>query len=126
MTRLLVRDHLTDAILVSRESARLLQTRLEAAIREATAGDQQATADATVDFAGVRGMAPSFVDELVTIFESVLQTVGGRQTGRLIIANPPTRLSSKFEAIARGHQMTIRVLPDNSWLLCDAGDAAAG
>ena len=43
---------------------------------------------------------------------------GGREQC-LIVANPPTRLSLKFEAVARGHGMSVRALPDGSWLLTD-------
>ncbi|MGD2108196.1 MAG: hypothetical protein PVI86_02270 [Phycisphaerae bacterium] len=74
----------------------------------------------TVDFAGVEGMAPSFLDELLLIFGS---HVGGGADGRercLIVANPPTRLSRKFEAVARGHGMSAQALADGSWSLTDA------
>ncbi len=77
------------------------------------------TTSIAVDFEGIEGIAPSFLDELLSIFESLIgEETGGREPC-LIVANPPTRLSLKFEAVARGHGMSVRALPDGSWLLTD-------
>jgi hypothetical protein len=120
----MVRDILSDGILVTRESAHLLEGPLAALLPAADRGPVDSEAiRVTVDFDGVLGVSPSFVDETVSVYESV---VGADESGTkacLVIANPPTRLSSKFEAIARGHAKSIRALPDGSWLLSDAGDA---
>jgi hypothetical protein len=62
-------------------------------------------------------VAPSFLDELLTILESLVRSQASGQEVELIVANPPTRLSLKFEAIARGHGMSIQGLPDGSWRL---------
>ncbi len=114
MHTLRVHDVLKDKVLVSRESARLLEVPLEGMIAtEGTTVDSRVT----VDFEGVEGIAPSFLDELLTIFESL---VGGEQC--LVIANAPTRLSLKFEAVARGHEMSVRALPDGSWLVSGRRD----
>lgn len=132
MHTLRVHDVLKNKILVSRESARLLEDPLRTIVENArTTGNESGTTPVTVDFAGVEGIAPSFLDELVTVFESV---VGAKTTDnaggldgcerRLIVANPPTRLSLKFEAVARGHGMSVRALPDGSWLLTDDRDGA--
>jgi hypothetical protein len=115
-----VHDVLTDKILVGRESARRLEDALKAMIAGVkTAADSPASSAVTVDFDGVEGMAPSFLDELVTIFESLIgsETADGKRN--LIVANPPARLSPKFEAVARGHGMSVRALPDGSWILTD-------
>lgn len=130
MHTLRVHDVLTDKILITRESARLLEGALKAimvsAVTPGEAGDQTSV---TIDFDGVEGVAPSFLDELLSVFESV---IGAETTGKaglpggcersLIVANPPTRLSLKFEAVARGHGMSVRAQPDGSWLLTDARD----
>lgn len=120
MCTLLVRDILNDAILVSRESARLLEDALRR-LTTRTDGIERETDKATVivDFQGVQGIAPSFIDELITIFESLVDADrNGNGIGwRLTVANPPTRLSRKFEAVARGHGMIVRVAPDGSWTL---------
>lgn len=125
MPTLRVNDVLKDRVLVSRESARLLEGALRALLGSAsTPGPVSIATPLTVDFEGVEGMAPSFLDELVSVFEALIGpgADGGR---RLIVANPPTRLSSKFEAIARGHGMSVQALPDGSWLLADARNARA-
>lgn len=117
MPSIRVSDIVTDRILVSRESARLLEAPLRAAM--ASAPDDGSVGDPAsvmVDFRGVEGIAPSFLDELVTVFESLMGETGGGQR-RLVLLSPPTRLSSKFEAMARGHAMSVQLQPDGSWLL---------
>ncbi len=126
MNALRVSDILKDKILVSRESARLLKTAIIAALERspAPAGspDEKPVA---VDFDGVEGMAPSFLDELLSILESLMEaSPNGRERG-VIVRNPPTRLSSKFEAVARGHGMTARAQPDGSWLLTPSPNTTA-
>ena len=124
MFTLLVRDVLSDRVLVTRESARLLADPLATVmLAHHEHEDAPDTAQVTVDFDGVGGVAPSFLDELLLVFESVLEAHGGGRKGRLIVANAPTRISLKFEAVARGHAMSIRLLPDGSWLLSKVEDA---
>lgn len=118
MHTLRVHDVLCDRILVSRESARLLEQKLRTLLSYSEAAVPQGMPRAfTVDFEGVEGLAPSFIDELVLILNSIMRQGTDGPIRRLIFAHPPTRLSSKFEAIARGHSMSIRVLPDGSWEL---------
>lgn len=120
-----VHDVLKDRVLVSRESARLLEEPLSAMLNSAgSPADSSATIQLAVDFDGVEGIAPSFLDELLTILESLICKKTEDRERRLIVMNPPTRLSLKFEAIARGHGMSARVLPDGSWLLTDARSAS--
>ncbi len=122
MRTLRVHDVLKDRILVSRESARRLEDPLRTIMGNArTSGNASGMAPVAVDFAGVEGIAPSFLDELLSIFESLVGAGGGERC--LIVANPPTRLSLKFEAVARGHGMSVQAMPDGSWLLTDARDA---
>lgn len=120
-----VNDILKDKILISRESARLLKDALgemlESAKTDETAPD---ATPAVVDFDGVEGMAPSFLDELLLILDSIVGAQGGAGERRLIVANPPTRLSLKFEAVARGHRMSVRALPEGGWLITDAGNTS--
>ncbi len=121
MLTLRVHDVLKDRVLISRESARLLEGPLAAIVESsATPGEPLGKTPVTVDFEGVAGIAPSFLDELVSVFEAFVGTTpqGGKR--RLIVANPPTRLSLKFEAVARGHGLAVRALTDGSWLLTDA------
>jgi hypothetical protein len=126
MRTLRVNDVLKDKILVSRESARLLEGALSALMVSArTPGEPSGTTPVAVDFEGIEGVAPSFLDELLSIFESLLGTETNGDERCLIVANPPTRLSLKFEAIARGHGMSVRALPDGSWFLTDTRNSGA-
>lgn len=118
MTTIYANTIYRDKILVTRESAHLLKEALESVI-EAHDGDGHPEPEnvVTVDFCGIQGIAPSFLDELVTVLESVLDLKGNGRDCGLIVRNPPTRLSRKFEAIARGHQMIAEATADGSWLL---------
>lgn len=121
-----VRDVLQDRILISRESARLLENALGAMMVSARApGDASGAGPLTVDFEGVEGIAPSFLDELLSVFESLVGAESNAGERSLIVANPPTRLSLKFEAVARGHGMAVRALPDGSWSLTSARNTRA-
>jgi hypothetical protein len=121
-----VRDVLKEKVLVSRESARLLGDRLRTVLASAaTPESPSCSRSLTVDFADVAGVAPSFLDELLTILDSVLRTPTDGPA-ELIVASPPTRLSLKFEAIARGHGMAVRELADGSWCLSPAVVPAPG
>lgn len=118
MSTLVVHEWLKDRVLVSRESARLLEEPLARLMKDAGRGGPGPNqGDVTVDFAGVEGMAPSFLDELFTIFESLVSAAGAGTSRRLRVASPPARLSSKFEAVARGHQLSVATQPDGAWLL---------
>lgn len=121
MRTLRVHDVLKDRILVSRESARLLEPALsEMMVSPRGPEDTTGNTSVAVDFEGVEGIAPSFLDELLSIFESLIGVETNGEERCLIVANPPTRLSLKFEAIARGHGMSVRALPDGSWILTDS------
>ena len=123
MRTLRANDILKDRILVSRESAHLLEDALSAMMAaDGTPGNPSDTTSVAVDFEGIDGIAPSFLDELLSIFESIIGMESDVRARCLIVLNPPTRLSLKFEAIARGHGMSVRANPDGSWLLADAGN----
>ncbi len=117
MPALRVRNVLDDRILVDRESARKLGTRLRDAM--ASGG-----IEIVLDFDAVEGMAPSFLDELLSVLESAVVGEGKREVTRVIVANPPARLSLKFKAVARARRMSIELLPDGSWLLIRQGSGS--
>jgi len=121
MQTIRVQDLLPDKILVSRESARLLEARLRTQLAsQSVMSNDGGFATLTVDFEGVEGVAPSFIDELVLVFRDIFSNGKESRARRLVLAHPPTRLSSKFEAIARGHHMSIQLLSDGSWMMVDA------
>ncbi len=126
MRTLRVNDFLKDRILVSRESAHVLEDALRAMMTAArTPGDTSGATSMAVDFEGIEGIAPSFLDELLSIFESIIGSKTDAGERCLVVVNPPTRLSLKFEAVARGHGMSVRALPDGSWRLTDSRNTGA-
>lgn len=94
-----VRDVLPDRMLVTRASARELQPRLEEAA--ADPGDR-----VELDFDGVAGMTPSFFDELLATVEEA-SDAGDSNTVELVVHNAPTDASSKFQAVAEGHECSL-------------------
>lgn len=110
VTNIRIHDILSKRALVTRESARPIR---EALVQAGIGGEID------LDFSGVDAVTPSFVDELLSILaDSVGPGVGGI---RLVIANPPTRLSEKFAAVARAHGMAIQELEGGSWVLTSSG-----
>ena len=113
-----VATFLTDKVLVTRESAHALEEPLAAAMVAASSTEPgPGGASIAVDFEAIQGVSPSFLDELLWIFGSLLKREGTNGLRRLLISHPPTRLSLKFEAVARGHGMEARPLSDGSWIL---------
>ncbi|MBI3954290.1 MAG: STAS-like domain-containing protein [Chloroflexi bacterium] len=107
MSAVKVYDLLGRRVLVTRESAKAIGP----ALRQALSEDQQEVA---LDFSGVDGVTPSFLDEVVAIIEALL---GEAVRMRVILLNPPTRLSLKFQAVGRAHGVLIRELDNGNWLL---------
>lgn len=118
MKTLRVSEVLKDRVLVSREAARSLQGSLAALLSDTSLPQTSPDAPAlALDFEGVEGIAPSFLDELLTMIETFVSEASTREHQRLAVLNLPTRLSLKFEAVARGHGMSVQALPDGSWRL---------
>jgi len=121
MPTLRVNDIIKDKVLVSRESAHLVEDALRALmVAPRDDADSSNASSLTIDFEGVEGMTPSFLDELLTILECLAAAQTNAPSCHLIVANPPARLSRKFEAVARGHRLFVRALPDGSWLVSDS------
>ncbi len=104
-----VHDLIPLRALVTRESAQAIAGAIDASglTREETI---------VLDFAGIEAVTPSFVDEVLGICEDALARQGSN-TGMIAVVNPPTRLSSKFTAVARGRGMTILESADGSWTI---------
>lgn len=120
MTRLRIRDVIRDKILVSRESARLLVAPLRQLVSQ---GSLQAGSpprrDVTVDFEGIEGMAPAFLDEFLGVLES---TVGGGW--RILFVAQPARLSLKFEAVARSRGLRVTQENGGQWVFEEKTDSS--
>jgi len=107
-----IRDVLPEKILVSRESARLVVDPLRQAMAREPMPDESAVRDVAVDFDGIAGMAPSFLDEFLGVLES---TVG--RGARILFLAQPARLSLKFEAVARSRGLQVSQEDDGRWTL---------
>ena len=80
-----------------------------------------------LDFEGIRGITPSFFDELLLSLGEIARGQGRDLS--LSIANPPSELSSVHQAIARAHGLLITEREDGSWLVKRnrvTGDSAPG
>lgn len=106
MKSIFVYAELQRKALVTRDSARELETRLRGVL--GSGGDSRIT----VDFERVDAVTPSFIDELLLVIEAIVTDSGTE----LVFSHPPTRLSAKFAAIARAHAATLEERPDGSWL----------
>ncbi|MEX0786082.1 MAG: DUF4325 domain-containing protein [Dehalococcoidia bacterium] len=75
----------------------------------------------TVDFRGVEAVTPSFVDEVLTSIEKVIETKH-HPDASVVFLNPPTRLSEKFAAVGRAHKLTVAETEDGAWVLSTQHD----
>ena len=99
-------------ILVTRDSARSIQPALAAALANSRG-------EVALDFLGVDGLTPSFLDETLAIIEECFD--GADLTPlRVLVENPPTRLSSKFAAVGRGHGLSIEESDGGDWIISRA------
>ena len=109
MTSLKVHDLIRKRALVTRQSAE--------PIRRALADARESDVNSiTLDFSGVDAVTPSFVDELLAIFEMTLSRVGDREI-TISLVNPPTRLSTKFAAVARARGFDIVESENGTWVV---------
>jgi len=118
MSSFRVNAFLKDKLLISRETARLLEEPLRERTQHVEMSDSASGAEPViVDFEGVAGIAPSCFDELLFVFRAVLSAHAKGNAQSILIANPPTELSPALRAIARGHGMSVQAQADGSWLL---------
>lgn len=94
-------------VLVSRESARSVKAALQA-------GRDSGEGMLRLDFYGARGVAPSFLDEALSVAEECLGDAG-LPDATVVFANPPTVLAAKHRAIARAHGRTLVVTEAGDW-----------
>ena len=75
-----------------------------------------------MDFTGVDGLTPSFLDETLTVIEECLDGTSDKQL-LVKVMNPPTQLSSKFAAVARGHDLLIKESDSGAWIISRGAEA---
>lgn len=102
-------------VLVTRESARAIEPILCSAMA-------QGQGELALDFSGVEGMTPSFLDEILGIIQTCIQTAKPKRF-RLLIDHPPTRLSAKFAAVGRGRGLSLRESEGGAWIITEESEA---
>ena len=103
--------------LITRDSARPIGR----AVVEAISGCGHRVA---LDFSGVDAVTPSFVDEVLIVLDEAL-TEAERASLQLSFVNPPTRLSAKFAAVGRSHNLSIEEVGPREWLISRSAARAA-
>jgi len=109
METLRIFDLMGKRILVTRGSARAMQSNLAAALDK---GEGQVA----LDFVGIDGLGPSFLDEILSVVEDCIQDTSHSQL-QIVVINSPTQLSSKFAAVGRGHGLSIRDSGNGTWII---------
>ncbi|MBI4298152.1 MAG: STAS-like domain-containing protein [Chloroflexi bacterium] len=95
-------------VLVTRGTARELKEYVIAAVKASPE-------NITLDFSEVEGIAPSFLDEMLVIIDESIG--GGRSQLKVNVVNVPTRLSTKFTAVAQSHGLVASEERAGWWLL---------
>ena len=103
-------------VLVTPGSARAIEPELRAALREGGGAVE-------LDFTGVEGLTPSFLDETLGILSAALADEHYDKNLSIVLNNPPTRLSSKFTAVGRSHNLSVALDEHGRWVI--AKDIAA-
>ena len=111
-------ESLQKRTLITRESAHVLREEVRSALGE-NGGHLQ------VDFIGVEGISPSFLSELLQVVRQATEEEAWRSLA-IRLTNPPTRLSSKFEAVGRGHGLVVTQSDGGDWLLTLEEASASG
>lgn len=106
MKTIRVTQFLNKRVLVTRESAHDLRSALDQGL-----GGGEGTL--TIDFEGIEGVTPSFIDELL----AMLVGRAGDRGIKLLVSHPPTRLTAKFTAIGRSRGLSFEEGEDGSWLI---------
>jgi hypothetical protein len=109
MSTLRVHDLLPKRALVTRESAEPIRRALVSA-------DLDAASEIVLDFSGIDAVTPSFVDEVLSALDKSFRRAK-HDRFRLLLLNPPTRLSSKFAAVARGRDLDISETEGGAWVV---------
>ncbi len=108
MTTIQIGDMVQGRVLVTRTSARNVGAGVADMLMDRTG-------TIALDFEGIRGITPSFFDELLLSMGELARSQ--RRDLNLRIVNPPSELSSIHEAIGRAHGLLISESDSGSWLV---------
>ena len=109
MAILRVHDLFPKRALVTRDSGRTIA-------KAFAEGFGSGDTEATIDFAGIEAVTPSFVDEMLGVLLGE-QCLRQSAPVRLVFANVPTRLSAKFAAIGRARAVRIEEEREGTWVI---------
>ena len=100
-------------MLVTRQAARSIAPDIGDALAEGQG-------EIILDFFDVKGVSPSFLSETLAVVEDCAEKIGGAGF-RVVIENSPTKLSSKFVALGRGHGVNIHESDEKTWTITKLG-----
>ena len=100
-------------MLVTRQAARSVAPDIGEALTEGRG-------EITLDFFDIKGVSPSFLSETLAVVEDCAEKIGSAGF-RVVVENPPTKLSSKFIALGRGHRVNIQERDGNTWIITKSG-----
>ncbi len=100
---------------------RALVTRASAAEIGSALNEASTDGEIIVDFAGVDAVTPSFVDEILAVVEELVRD---RDAGGVSFLHIPTRLSEKFVAVGRAHQLSVTESEDGTWAITPSSAVA--
>ena len=103
-------ETLQKKVLVTRESAHVIAE----ALRASPANGEPNVA---IDFTTIEGVTPSFVDETLTIVKEWIGQQRDQRQWSILLVAPPARLTLKFAAVAKAHELEIKETTSGTWIL---------
>lgn len=108
-----LRKLLNRRMLVTRQTARDIAPEVHEALLK---GDGALV----LDFSGVAGISPSFLSETILVVDECAQKID-EPSFRVVMENPPTKLSRKFVALGRAHGVDIQEGEGATWIITKSG-----
>lgn len=112
-TELNLQKLLNKRMLVTRQTAREIAPEVQDALLKGNGG-------LVLDFSDVAGISPSFLSETILVVEDCAQKIS-KPSFRVIMENPPTKLSRKFVALGKAHGVDIREGDEKTWIITKSG-----
>lgn len=73
-----------------------------------------------LDCSDIAGISPSFLSETILVVKDCAQKIS-EPSFRVVMENPPTKLSRKFVALGKAHGVDIREGEGKTWIITKAG-----
>lgn len=112
-TELNLQKLLNKRMLVTRQTAREIAPEVQDALLKGNGG-------LVLDFSDVAGISPSFLSETILVVEDCVQKIG-EPSFRVVMENPPTKLSRKFVVLGKAHGVDIREGEGKTWIITKSG-----